>query len=73
MTIGEEKEYHGTMYTAVRWNGVPSDFRPSEDDPQCKLCAVSPTYCKMMDDCHGSVAFIFVQKRYIKALATLNQ
>ena len=72
MKIGEEKEYWGQRYTAVAYNERPADFIPNDDDAQCKICAIEPNYCKMQDECHGAVPFIFVKSIYIKAMSNLN-
>lgn len=76
MKIGEEKEYFGKSYTAVYYNGMPSDIRPSDDDsmfddPKCKICAVEPNYCKMQDECNGNVPFIFLKSEYVKAMSQI--
>ena len=47
MSINDTKEYFGKSYMAVEYNCKPSDFMPSDDDPQCKICAVEPNYCGM--------------------------
>lgn len=69
MKIGETVEFWGNEYTAVYYNGIPSDFLPTDDDAQCKICAIEPNYCKMMEQCHGVVPFIFVKTEYVKAMA----
>ena len=71
MRIGETTEYHGTEYTAVAYNERPADFMPTDDDPQCKLCAVMPNYCRMQDECHGTPAFVLVKTRYIEGMKNL--
>lgn len=73
MKIGEEKEYFGQTYTAVAYNERPADFMPTDDDTddQCRICAVEPNYCKMKDQCHGVVPFIFVKSIYVKAMSVM--
>lgn len=73
MKIGEERQFFGKSYTAVYYKGIPADFRPSDDDAQCKICAIEPNYCKMMEQCHGVVPFIFVKTEYVKAMSVLSQ
>jgi len=73
MSINDTKEYFGKSYMAVEYNGKPSDFLPSDDDPQCKICAVEPNYCGMCDECHGDVPFVFVKTDYAKAMETVMQ
>lgn len=76
MRINETKEYFGKSYYAVEYNGAPADFLPSEDDPQCKICAVEPNYCGMQKECHGEVPFVFIKSEYANAMnivATLRQ
>ncbi len=73
MSIDDTKEYFGKSYTAVEYKGRPSDFLPSEDDPQCKICAIEPNYCKMMDECHSEIPFIFVKTEYVKMMDIARQ
>ena len=39
MSINDTKEYFGKSYTAVEYI-EPIDFMPTDDDIQCKICAV---------------------------------
>ncbi len=68
MRINDKKEYFGKSYTAVEYNGEPADFMPTDDDPQCKICAVEPNYCKMRNECHGETPFVFVKSEYASAM-----
>ncbi len=71
MRINDTKEYFGKSYTAVEYT-EPLDFQPTDDDPQCKICAVEPNYCKMMDECHSEECpFIFVKTEYANAMSTV--
>ena len=72
MKIGETKEDWGNSYTAIPYTEPPADFMPSEDDAQCKICAIEPNYCKMMEECHGLTAFIFIKTEYAKAMSGLQ-
>lgn len=69
-----KKTYNGKQYTALPYNGRPADFMPDEDeDPQCKLCALMPSYCKMHEECHGSEPYIFVNSIFIEAMEVMKQ
>lgn len=68
MRINETTEYFGKSYMAVEYEGQPADFMPSDDDPQCKICAVAPNYCKMRNECHGETPFVFVKTEYANAM-----
>lgn len=70
MRINDTKDYFGKSYTAVEYVGQPADFQPTDDDPQCKICAVEPNYCKMMAECHCEQnPFVFVKTKYAKAMS----
>lgn len=72
MMAGDTMERNGTEYMAVAYNGTPSDFMPTDDDPQCKLCALMPNYCNMKVACHGEQPFVLVKSIYLKAMATIQ-
>lgn len=69
-----KKTYNGTEYTKVKFNGRPAEFLPDNDeDAQCKLCALMPSYCKMQDECHGTQPYIFVKSRFIDAIEVMKK
>lgn len=69
MRINDTKEYFGKSYTAVEYT-EPLDFQPTDDDPQCKICAVEPNYCKMQSECHSKEnPFVFVKSDYARAMS----
>lgn len=70
--INDEVTFFGNTYMAVEYDGRPADFFPTDDDAQCKICAIEPNYCKMMEQCHGAVPFIFVKTEYVKAMDYLR-
>ena len=72
MKINDIMEYFGKSYVAVEYNGRPADFQPTDDDPQCKICAVSPNYCKMIGECHRDEnPFVFVKLEFANAMSTV--
>lgn len=70
--INDTVEFWGNRYVAVEYTERPADFFPTGDDDQCRICQLSPNYCKMKDDCHGFPAFVFVRAEYIEALNKSN-
>lgn len=72
MKIGEKKEFLGNSYTTIPYTEPPADFIPIDDDVQCKVCEIEPNYCKMMEECHGLPAFIFIKTEYAKAMNGLR-
>lgn len=73
MKIGDTVEFCGNEYTAVRYDAQSqtADFMPTDDDKQCRICALEPNYCNKkidIDECHSYNGFIFVKSIYIKAM-----
>lgn len=73
MSIDDTVTFFGHEYTAVEYTERPADFMPSDDDPQCKICAIEPNYCKMMEECHSEIPFIFVKTEYVKMMDIARQ
>lgn len=67
MSINDTKEYFGKSYTAVEYI-EPIDFIPTDDDMQCRICAVEPFFCEMKNECHGEIPFVFVKTEYADAM-----
>ena len=76
MKIGDTVEFWGNEYTAVRYDAQSqtADFMPTDDDKQCRICALEPNYCGKKvskDDCHGIAAFVFVNSIYVRAMSRI--
>ncbi len=73
MKHGDKVQFWGNEYTAVPYDERDTaSFLPTDDDKQCKLCALEPNYCKMMDVCHNYPPFIFVKSIYVEAMKSFQ-
>lgn len=72
--LGATVTFFGQQFARVSYNDEPEDYDPNDinlmfDDPQCKLCAVEPNYCKTQHQCHDKAnPFVFVKSKYIRLL-----
>lgn len=70
MTPGDTKTFFGIEYTAISYRHHPANLNPIHGDPQCRICQLAPNFCKLHDECHGSVPFVFVKSNILKAIAS---
>lgn len=65
------KTFFGNDYTSVAYKTPPANLNPEHGDPQCRICQLSPNFCKLHDECHGSQPFIFVRSEMITAITSV--
>lgn len=70
--INDTVEFWGNRYVAVEYTERPADFFPTGDDDQCRICQLSQNYCKMKEDCHGVLPFVFVKAEHVKVMDYLR-
>lgn len=58
-------------YTAIPYNGYPSEMLQLSGDPQCRVCALMPNYCGKMNECHGEHPFIYVESQYSEVMSRI--
>lgn len=70
MTPGDTITFFGNEYTAVYYRNHPANLNPEHGDPQCRICQLAPNFCKMHDECHGSLPFFFAKSKIVKAISS---
>lgn len=70
MKPGDTTTFFGTEYIAVFYRNHPANLNPEHGDPQCRICQLAPNFCKLNDECHGSVPFVFVKSNILKAISS---
>lgn len=69
MKPGDTTTFFGTEYLAVFYRN-PATLNPEHGDPQCRICQLAPNFCKLHDECHGRLPFVFVKLDICKALCS---
>lgn len=67
MTTGDKVTFNGKDYIAVRYKD-PFTLNPEQGDPQCRICQLAPNFCKLYDECHSTIPFVFVKSDIFDAI-----
>ena len=66
------KKKNTKTYVPIPYTGYPSEMLELGGDNQCRVCALMPNTCGMMEKCHGENPFIYIETKDAKALSQIT-